>query len=174
MINRRLLLFAPLLPALAKEKKPKMVRIAFFNDAGEPTGVQEVPKVVKSDEEWRKQLSEDSYTVARSKGTEPPFCGKFTEFHGDGIYKCICCFTPLFDSRAKYNSKSGWASFKAPIAKQNIRIQSDYSHGMVRDEVLCTRCDAHLGHVFDDGPPPTNQRYCMNSVSFLFVERKQA
>jgi peptide-methionine (R)-S-oxide reductase len=109
--------------------------------------------------------------VARGQGTEPAFTGRYHDFHGDGIYRCICCGTDLFDSQAKFNSGTGWPSFTAPVAPMNVALRTDMSYGMERVEVLCPRCDAHLGHVFDDGPPPTGKRFCMNSASLLFVER---
>ncbi|MCL4842861.1 MAG: peptide-methionine (R)-S-oxide reductase MsrB [Bryobacteraceae bacterium] len=153
------------------EKKVKMVDIAFFNEAGVMTGVQKVEKVVKPDAEWKAQLTPEQYRIARNHGTEPAFCGRFDGFKGDGIFKCICCWTPLFDSRHKYESKSGWASWFQPIHGKNVKEKTDMSFGMVRTEVLCTRCDAHLGHVFDDGPRPTGLRYCINSEVLHFVER---
>jgi peptide-methionine (R)-S-oxide reductase len=122
-------------------------------------------RIEKSDAEWRERLSPDQFEVCRRKGTERPFSGRYTDCKEDGIYRCVCCGNPLFDARAKYDSRSGWPSFWEPLSADRVRTESDSSHGMLRTEVLCARCDAHLGHVFPDGPEPTGQRYCMNSVA---------
>jgi peptide-methionine (R)-S-oxide reductase len=126
-------------------------------------------KLVLSDAEWRAKLPADSYEVARQAGTERPFTGSLLEEHRKGIFRCICCETALFSSDTKFDSGTGWPSFWAPIAKENVREKSDNSLGMERTEVTCARCDGHLGHVFDDGPRPTGLRYCMNSVSMSFA-----
>lgn len=128
-------------------------------------------KVVKSDQEWREQLSPEEFQVARKKGTERAFTGRYWNSKSDGIYECVCCGQPLFDSRTKYDSGSGWPSFWQPIGSDHVQRESDHSHYMERVEVLCSRCGAHLGHVFDDGPDPTGLRYCINSVSLRHVAR---
>ena len=128
-------------------------------------------RVRKSDEEWRKQLTPEQYAVARQKGTERAFTGKYWDCHEDGTYRCVCCGNELFDASTKFDSGTGWPSFTAPLSPSRVRLEVDRSHGMVRTEVLCGRCDAHLGHVFEDGPGPTGQRFCMNSCS-LDLEKK--
>jgi peptide-methionine (R)-S-oxide reductase len=155
---------------LALAASPAKVTIVMFTDAGVSEGPMLVDKVVKTEAQWRAQLPAASFEVARQAGTERPFSGPYNSLHDHGMFRCICCATALYSSDTKFESGTGWPSFYQPIAKQNVVEKADHTLGMQRTEILCARCDAHLGHVFDDGPRPTGLRYCMNSVALQFVK----
>lgn len=155
----------------AKEGPPQEVTIVQFSDAGERLKTVKLSKVVKSDAEWKKQLSPNAFDITRRADTEFAFSGQYWNLHENGLYRCICCDNALFSSKTKFESGTGWPSFWAPVAKENVTTESDASLGVERTAVSCTLCDAHLGHVFDDGPQPTGLRYCMNSASLRFVKK---
>jgi peptide-methionine (R)-S-oxide reductase len=154
----------------AKGNTPKEVKIVKFSDTGQREDVDTLPPMIKTDAEWKQQLSSASFEVTRHAATERAFSGEYWNNHDKGLYRCICCGTALFRSETKFESGTGWPSFWEPIAKENVHEISDFSLGMPRTAVSCRLCDAHLGHVFDDGPKPTGLRYCMNSLSLHFVK----
>ena len=147
------------------------VKVRLIGANGLLTEPVAVPRVKKTDAEWRQQLTPEEYEIARGQGTEAAFCGTLLDNHREGIYHCVCCGLPLFASDSKFDSGTGWPSFFQPVAKENVVLRPDNSFGMRRTEILCARCGAHLGHVFDDGPAPTGLRFCLNSASLTFVDK---
>jgi methionine-R-sulfoxide reductase len=147
------------------------MRVKLINRQGQLVGPVETGRVVKSDAEWRAQLSAEQFEIARGKGTERAFCGTLLDNKREGIYSCVCCGLPLFASAGKFDSGTGWPSFFQPVAEENVATHEDRSFGMSRTEILCARCDAHLGHVFEDGPRPTRLRFCVNGASLAFTDQ---
>jgi peptide-methionine (R)-S-oxide reductase len=160
----------PVYARVAAAELPKTVTIIEFTDAGQKKSSVTIARIVKTEEEWKKQLSPASFEVARHSGTEPPYTNENPNAHAKGVFRCICCDTALFNADTKFESGTGWPSFWQPIAKENVLETTDESFGMTRTAVSCRLCDAHLGHVFDDGPPPTGLRYCMNAVAMRFAK----
>ena len=168
-MNRRYFLAAAI-TASALGAAGRSVRITSFGRNGQRQTTEVVPMITKTDAEWKKQLTPLQYDVTRRKGTERAFTGEYNAHKGDGIYRCICCETALFDSRHKFDSGTGWPSFTRPVLDDNVGSREDSTHGMRRIEVVCKNCGGHLGHVFPDGPGPTGLRYCINSCSLQHTE----
>ena len=162
---------SPVQAKVAKDASEE-VTIVEFSDLGERLKTVRIPKVVKTEDEWRKQLSRGALAITRQADTELAYSGEYWNLHEKGLYRCICCANALFTSDTKFDSGTGWPSFWAAIAPENVRSTRDATFDVVRTAVSCTECDAHLGHVFDDGPEPTGLRYCMNSASLRFVARQ--
>jgi methionine-R-sulfoxide reductase len=151
------------------KEHPEMVKVYVYNQQGKLVGPVETPKLVLTDKEWHDRLTPAQFKILRAKGTERAFCGTLLDNKLEGVYTCAGCGLPLFSSDAKFHSGTGWPSYFQPVAKENVAEHRDGSHGMVRTEILCARCDGHLGHVFDDGPAPTGLRFCLNSESLSFT-----
>jgi methionine-R-sulfoxide reductase len=153
----------------AKKGEPAAVKLSVFNREGKLVGPIETTKLVLTPAEWKKRLTPEEFKILRSKDTERPFCGALLDNKKEGVYTCAGCGLPLFSSDSKFHSGTGWPSFFQPISKENVAERADFSHGMVRTEINCARCDGHLGHVFNDGPQPTGLRFCLNSESLKFT-----
>ncbi len=158
------------LPEAVQSGHGPRVQLSIFSNNGKCEALLEVGKLVQSDSDWRRELTAEEYAITRRKGTEFAFANRYWNNHEPGIYRCVCCGNAVFRSQDKFDSGTGWPSFSAPIAKSNIYTDSDSSHFLNRVEVLCRKCDAHLGHVFEDGPPPSGLRYCLNSAALRFIE----
>ena len=158
------------LPDAAQPGNGPEVRITLFSNGGKTQRVVTIRSLIRGDNDWRRDLTADEFSITRRKGTEFAFANRYWNSHDPGMYRCVCCGNALFRSQDKFDSGTGWPSFSAPCAQNNIRTAVDSSYSMQRTEVLCRKCEAHLGHVFDDGPPPSGLRYCLNSTALRLVE----